>query len=101
MISFQQARDIVAKFSYKPDWTIELRKGVMCPVLVIDRLVHDSDHPERPREEFRSTYGVPDSAMDSEDVFIMYVREQVIDVELHECDEFLRIGGVRLRNPHP
>jgi hypothetical protein len=67
---------------------------------VIDFEAPDSRHPEVPGH-LSARQVLPDYLEDWDDAkIVQWVKSFVRDVELHELDEFFRVDGVLLNDPH-
>lgn len=105
-------KDFLAKISYKPGWTfwstISLyhetisiyvswkTKDVSCPSSEIELTAAYTINMTQ-METMR--------VMNGEQSFVAYmtwfITERIRWVEMHEMDEWLKVDGIRLRDPHP
>lgn len=87
-------RDILRKFTYKPDWSFTIRDGM----LIIKTFAPDTD-------DMKSI--VPVSTVASIPRFVRaefpwdrWLLDQIMSVEDHEAREFFKIDGVKVFDPH-
>ena len=95
--------DIVESLSYRPGWEfgltdIDRGQGSHGLTLEIYSLGYDTHHPER-GEKYRVVhcFPVPPAAYNRQS-WLRWVLDRLIEVETHECCEFLRVDG---KQPFP
>ena len=118
------ARDLLGRFRYKPEWTFEMHRDQMGPMVAIRVMVPDSRHPDRPPSYTERSYTIMQGEplhMERDDLiqisasfpipidlqqthdearFWHWLREQVLFVERHEADEWFRVDGQLPYDPH-
>jgi hypothetical protein len=101
----QALADLVAKFTYRPGWSISLAsrdrgQGSEGLTLTIQSVGYDTYHPDR-GETYRVNHfmPVPPAAYD-ERSWRRWLLDQCLLVERHECCEFFQIDGRRPYAPH-
>lgn len=113
MITVQWVRELVEQITYKPGWKFEyvpaasygwpaqytLGIDPFSPgVIIVTARVPDSRQPDR-EIEVSGRYIVPEYL--DESYFIKWFKDGVIlPSEFHEVDEFFRVAGVLVNDPH-
>lgn len=101
--------ELIAEVSYKPGWKFRLQRdrdlGAGCSglTLLIVARTYDSDQLPRtqraealpPRHLFQSPIPVPPEVYDRAG-WAEWLFARIVDIEVHEVTEFLRVGGVRV-----
>lgn len=94
-------KGILKNFTYKPGWKFRLEDFGSFLVLCIDAEVPCTDEPGRMINiRFRENFDpLVHRAMD-ERAWMRWLRERILDVEKHEIDEFFKVDGVKVFDPH-
>lgn len=87
----------VAGLGYKPGWRFKLA-GPGGRWLCVYALTADSQRPGRDRLT-QHQFEFPDPLPDEHDL-CRWVRDRLLEVERHECCEFLSFDGARVFYPH-
>jgi hypothetical protein len=105
------AEQWLREISYRPGWRFEIRTGsytsngasLVWPGtnLLITARVPDSNDPDGPLVLFTHTFPLTSEHLHDRDTFLQAVLVCVMKIEMHEAMEYLRFGGVRVKNPHP
>lgn len=104
-----RARQLLCKLHYTNGTFFSLitQKGVQ-PALVVDKPVKDSEGvwtPTKERPVMRVALARSISPLRlwlmSDRAFLRWVRSVLISLEVHEVDEWLRLGKTLLNDPHP
>lgn len=111
MMTAREAHDLLSRVRYKPGWRfyLEGRDGDYAGFLrghdlmmVIEADVPDSrytgDPAECPLVSIRKPVSL--SLMIDGPHFLRWLRHQIIEMEVHELDEFLRYDGELVNDPH-
>lgn len=120
--AFRWALDQVRRVSYKPAWRLEMRRDMGGPTLHVEFMTEDSRHPGRPPsyrettimadEPFRierddlipvsAAFHVPPRIlMDRDHVLFLHWLQGCLEfVEKHEQDEWFRVDGQLVNDPH-
>jgi hypothetical protein len=93
------AKKFLERVTYKEGVTFELAYEFNMAKLMIQAKYLDSRHRVTPVTIMHQTI-VPRHFMHDEKLFSAYVRRCVHDLEAHEADEWLRVGGELLNDPH-
>lgn len=92
-------RDLLRVFTYRPGWTFEVDAGqlhIRAEVVDTDdvrRTCVITDRRALPLHSLRSGH-VDDK------FWMQWLREAILSVERHEMDEFFKVGGVKVFDPH-
>lgn len=98
MLSDTELREELCRFSYRPGWEFDLLSDrYEGPVLWILADVVDSYNQEK-TTQLRIRSLIP--PMVSRDAFGEWLLWRLLQVESHECREFLRYDSQPLRDPH-
>jgi hypothetical protein len=89
---------IISKLSYKPGWSFAFEADQFYDVLVIRGVVPDSREPEM-KLYFSTRRPVPDIDL-TEDQFLLWVRQLLMEAEYHELREYFRYDGKLVDDPH-
>lgn len=105
-MDIQEARKIVEKIKYKKDWhfSLVLELELDCLLLRIYHLSINSDHPEIDKKEpINGQFSISSDFLKQlkEKEFVEWIRTQVLFMETHETDEWLRYEGMNVKDPHP
>jgi hypothetical protein len=120
-VTFEEAKQVVSRIRYKPGWRMKLRRArdeSLPP--------HHFDPNPLPYHELAILFDAPDArnwedlqracpiplvmrshihprelAGMTEESLVQYLRHQIAVAEQHEADEWFRLDGVQIRNPHP
>lgn len=93
-MNVKEARRLVKKISYKPEWTFEVNKNgaIMASSFVLD--VDD-------RTSQAETFIIVETSDDDAKEIISKLRSAILFIEHHEMDEWFRIDGIPVVDPHP
>jgi len=101
-MSWDVARSLVSRLTYKPKHSIELciaLDGSHAVLWVIAKDQPDANSSDR-RVPVQSCQLIARPPRDPDEL-MMFVRHALDTHELHERAEWLRIGGVPVDDPHP
>lgn len=90
-------REQLARYSYKPGWSVELSDDLGVAEMVVRYTTTDSRNPQQPigLKAHRTLPGTSDP-----DELARHVLEGLVDVERHEALEWFRRDGVLFDDPH-
>lgn len=104
---FEWFKSVLDRVIYKPKWKLTTyRHGVNGDVMWSGEfLAPDADLPVQfgsPSVSIRSTCSVPLPLFVSRDVdrTVEWIRHQITEMEYHERDEWFRVDGKRVCEPH-
>ena len=96
---------IVSRIDYKPDFKIDVYGTYDVSIRVIfKRPVPDSNNPSQVAPQIFSRDYTPELVLSMKDPYEYILRDLIHSIqqmEMHEMDEWLRVDGVRVREPHP
>lgn len=98
-----ELEDLVANATYRPDWQIRMAdidrgQGSKGLTLIVTSVGFDTHHPERGQTyRVNHYFPVPPAAFNRQS-WARWLLDRLIDVEVHEACEFLRIDG---KQPFP
>jgi hypothetical protein len=105
------AEQWLTEVTYKPGWAFEIRHGSMTANsawtaypgvnLCVLAYVPDTNAVEAGPKRFIHTFPLSPDVLYERERFLTFVLHCVLRVEAHETMEYLRAGGVRVKNPHP
>ena len=115
---YHEAKDLVEKLTYKPGWTITPRdshdftwemdgtRGYRVPAILHIDLQHrapDSTAPSMMPIRIVSGYAYDTASLRDmpKDFFLGDIRRQLHTLECHEVDEWLKLDGKHVVDPHP
>jgi hypothetical protein len=98
-------RAVVADVTYKPSVTLKTYHDVNPRLQVLEVVVDGPDSrdwqaPDRRNITIVHRTVVPDYALMNNDHAIAFIRQCLLNMEVHELDEWVRYRGEQLRNPH-
>lgn len=97
-------RDFLAGFEYKPDTVFYNTLTPHGVKIVASRKVPDSRDPEHPLIHVRGELDLPESllqaAHDPRELLQDMVHHWIRKLEMHECDEWFRVGDTLPYDPH-
>jgi hypothetical protein len=88
---------LLTRFRYKPDWHFSVEHSGHI-VLRISAVVTDADDHRRVTS-IVVHHDLPRGVSRNFD-WSRWLREKIIQVEIHECDEFFTVDGVKPYYPH-
>lgn len=93
-MNVKEARRLVKKISYKPEWTFSVNQNgtIMASALVVDA---------NDRTSKVETFITVETADGDFAVMVSRIRLAILFIEHHEVDEWFRIDGIQVVNPHP
>jgi hypothetical protein len=94
----RQIKAVLERFTYRPHWKFEVRDGC----LVVIMLTTDADKPDEDivltfTQPIPRHYAFMRNGMD----WTWWLFEQFKTIEFHELQEFFRIDGRSVYDPHP
>lgn len=89
-------REVLKRFTYRPHWRFEVNEGF----LTVTMLVVDADEPDQ-NIVLTFTQTIPRYAFMHDFDWTRWLFEQVRNIEHHEMQEFFRIDGRPVYEPHP
>jgi hypothetical protein len=96
--------DFVKHMTYKPGYKFQAQMPVERDEVIVMAFatVPDVNDPTRTTQVYQSRT-FPGRLIDSggPEVWMAMLHSLVVDLELHEVDEWLKFGGARYRDPHP
>lgn len=100
----ERLRGIVDRVTYKPDWQFLVRPASYEAAYLT--VVHMEQDVEKPDEEIsvgstKMVTGLGMEDLTDEQVIEFVVRPLIMDAEVHEIDEWLKLDRKHIRNPHP
>ena len=105
------AEQWLTEVTYKPGWAFEIRHGSQTGNsawlaypgvnLCVMAYVPDTNAVEEGPKRFIHTFPLNPQVLENRERFFAFVLYCVFRVEAHETMEYLRAGGVRVKNPHP
>lgn len=104
-MTFQEAESVIARITYKPNYFITLSYGMSVELIL--RIGHqstDADNPSEPLPLPVYTYSLINEEMlaDMNEIqFVRMIRDKIKTLEFHELDEWLKIDGMHVVDPHP
>lgn len=103
-MTFEKAREIVSNITYKPGWSISIHENYgyyQFPVLTIDAEVRDSYDPSK-IVSIRGTKTLSHSLIYdlTKMSLLQLIRQFIHQTEIHESDEWIRLNGEMIFNPH-
>ena len=81
-------------FTYRPDWSFVIENGV----LVVRALVIDTDNTGK-IIPLQFGIGLPSRVRPGFD-WTRWLFDQIMEVERHEAQEFFKINGIKVFDPH-
>ena len=102
-MSLEEAEAVLKRVSYKPGYHFEISAiGLRVDLMLVQLQRPDADGGDR-KLDLVCRCPLPADQLESLDEagLIMLVSQQAAWLELHEMDEWLRLDGKRLREPHP
>lgn len=91
---------IIKGLTYKPGWTLTYQRGMFCHWLIISAQAPDARNPFEVIT-FHVQKMIPENAFDTPEEFInRWVKDIIIQIEMHEVREFLRYNGELVDDPH-
>jgi hypothetical protein len=91
--------------TYKPGFKYSISDiGQGCIMVKLGFLVQDAIHPSKPLDYGYSSFIVNeflDIQQESETLLLFKLENAIRSFERHEIDEFLKINGVNVHEPHP
>lgn len=93
----------VQRLSYKPNWAIETLDpfGGLAVILVVRFKAPDSTAPDHEVTVCLRKAVHPESIEHwKDDDASRFIQETIYDIELHEADEWLRLDGALVHDPH-
>jgi len=87
--------ELLKHFTYRPGWRFEVHRGI----LQVSAEVIDADDPDRIMA-ITFSQGIPSDVYKHFD-WTRWLFEQVRAIEFHELQEFFRIDGRPVYEPHP
>lgn len=104
MITLDDVNEIVAGLTYKPNWTIDLEERWGAISLVLRMHVPDATKPAGSGEMVEAcggrTLDLYRMKMMSRRAFLDWVFEEIMAMERHEAQEWFRLRGELVRDPH-
>jgi len=93
--------EFFSRFTYKEGWTFEFEYFIDYNEyrLIIQAMFPDSRNPNR-KVPVRNTSRLPDFRADDLELMIRFVRSRIQDLEIHESDEWIRLNGELVCDPH-
>lgn len=99
MLTTQQLVDELTRITYRPGWVFTVHTDVHeGPTLRIVASVQDGYNPDA-TIDLGIDARIPD-IITTPDLFHRWLLWRVLEVESHECREYLRIDGHLYRDPH-
>lgn len=97
--------NLVAKLSYRPGWRFWLTdadrgQGSKGLTFVIQSLGYDTYDPDAGEHYRVNHYFIVPAASYNEPSWLIWIRDCLVQVETHECNEFLQVDGKRPFAPH-
>lgn len=93
--------DLISHFTYKPGWEIKALVDDWGGVIMSTvRTEPDANDPTQQAQVALARVFDPPPSITPE-VVKTWVHALLVDAELHEVDEWLRLDGHRITNPHP
>jgi hypothetical protein len=92
-------RDELARFTYKPGYTMAISNALFGLCLSVTMKCHDTYHPERLIDVGKST-PLHFIRAGNEDDFARFVAHELQELEVHESREWFKRDGVIFDNPH-
>lgn len=92
-------RNQIARYTYRPGWTLELTTDEGHPVLIVRYPAIDSRDPSQERM-FRAHRPVNKWIDSDPALFAEWLKAALLDVERHEFDEWFRRDGQLVDDPH-
>lgn len=98
-MTLSEANAILNRLSYKPKWKFELRSEGLSSTIIVKAWVRNSLPPHSDGYVYH-TSGFPPINDMSEDRLVSLVRDYVRRAELHEIDEYFKLDGKLINDPH-
>src|SRR5438309_1778446 len=100
--TLDELRVALAAVTYKPNFQMEVEETELGGLLLRAQVYHpdaytDSISPPLIRLTNRTITTWPYDL----EIFMLQVRDAIVEMECHEADEWFRVNGVRVANPHP
>lgn len=94
-------REWVKEISYKPRWRFEIVEAPHEAYVYLG-LFFDADDAYKPGywTVVQGATVLPPPALTDRGAFFSWVRHQISAAENHEIDEWFKVSGVRVRDPH-
>lgn len=101
-MKLHELEQILSTITYKPGWKIVVNQTLERELLYlqIHATVTDAWSDLPARGQFFATT-IPAPLISDAEQFIRWVRDSIIQFEMHEVDEYLRINGEWVNHPHP
>lgn len=100
--------DFMDDLTYKPGYNLNLRQSGIDYYLdvtmrTVDSVADTQSIGRLPEIKIGQTFALPPGFLDywSAERFAQFIERSILDIERHELDEWLKLDGVHLRNPHP
>lgn len=93
-LDVEPLRNILRQFTYKPGWTFNIRDDM----LAIRLLAPDTDNVEN-IISVNNEVVIP-RFVDERFPWDRWLLDQIMNVERHEAQEFFKINGVKVFDPH-
>lgn len=96
---------LVDNIKYRPGWVFNLDhidrgQGSVGLTLIVTSLGYDTYHPERGESYQVNHYFIVPAAGFNEPSWLIWIHKCLVEIETHECNEFLQIGDERPFAPH-
>lgn len=103
-MTITELRDLLARVSYKPGWSFHLIEGA-APLLVNLRVFfqsHDSTGEKSGTVKIQTNAVIPrmDLAFWREDDAIRAISGEIVQLEMYEFREWLKVDGKPVDDPH-
>jgi hypothetical protein len=100
--------DLLRKLTYKPGWRFWLRRvdWMLSSNTLLFEIRFQAQNSNNPEEslKFAREIVIPEHWLEfysgDEQFWRHWLRAQIMDAEMHELDEWLRIDGIMMNNPH-
>lgn len=114
--TFQKYKEWLNRLSYKPGWKLTLERPIpFCQYMTLYIQYNQPNVPETfrmknfvgpiplvsPFQSFITISFESEAFYLSFEKFVLFIKREVINCETHEINEWLRIDGKFVTNPHP
>lgn len=102
-MTYDEAKKVIATITYKPGWKFDIHREAQERQysIITEAKVQDSSNLNEISlvigKQIISLHMLSDMTKDS---FVQFIRQCIHRREVHEADEFLRVDGEMVFNPH-
>lgn len=95
--NYEPLKAILRAFTYRPDWSFEIVYGAIDTLVIQGRVIDTDDFSKVILLNFSAS--LPEAVRPDFD-WTCWLFDRIMEVERHEAQEFFKINGVKVYDPH-